>query len=174
MFQGLDTFVVRTTAGMYPLVGVECGRGDALADAGGVLLTDTVRACGLDVLLWRALAPWSRPLARHDPAKVVLDLALSLAVGGECLADVSLLRAEPQVFGPVASAPTRCRVLAALAADAAAVGRAVALAGVVAPTAAVSTQHPLVIDVDAMLVTAHCEKGGGRQRPSRKASGSTL
>lgn len=86
MFQGKDTFEVKTTAGLYPLMDVETGRVNALAH-GGVLLTETVRACGLDVLLSQALAPWSKPLARHDPAKVVLDLALSLAVGGDCLAE---------------------------------------------------------------------------------------
>ncbi|AYD90758.1 IS1380 family transposase [Actinomyces lilanjuaniae] len=163
---------MKTVAGLYPLTDVETGRVDALAHGGGALLTETVRACGLDVLLSQALASWSKPLARHDPAKVVLDLALSLAVGGDCLADVSLLRAEPQVFGPVASAPTLSRVLATLAADASALERAVALArararraawtlaGSGAPTAATSAQRPLVIDIDATLVTAHSDKKG--------------
>lgn len=72
MFQGKDTFEVKTTAGLYPLVNVETGRVNALAHGGGMLLTETVRTCGLDVLLSQALAPWSKPLARHDPAKVVL------------------------------------------------------------------------------------------------------
>jgi hypothetical protein len=40
-----------------------------------------------------------------DPAKVVLDLAVTLALGGDCLADIALLRSAPGVFGPVASAP---------------------------------------------------------------------
>src|SRR3954465_6723910 len=51
------------------------------------------------------------------PAKVVLDLALSLALGGDCLADVALLRAEPGVYGLVASDPTISRTIAALAAE---------------------------------------------------------
>jgi hypothetical protein len=38
----------------------------------------------------------------HDPGKVVLDLGVALAVGGDCLADVAVLRAEPGVFGLVA------------------------------------------------------------------------
>ena len=52
----------------------------------------------------------------HDPAKVLLDLALRLAVGGDCLADVALLRAEPGVFGLVASDPTVSRTIDRLAA----------------------------------------------------------
>jgi hypothetical protein len=42
----------------------------------------------------------------HDPAKVVLELAVALGLGGDCLADIALLRAEPGVFGLVASDPT--------------------------------------------------------------------
>lgn len=54
----------------------------------------------------------------HDPAKVVLDLAVGLALGGDCLADVALLRAEPRVFGRVASDPTVSRTIDRLPADA--------------------------------------------------------
>ncbi len=54
---------------------------------------------------------------RHDPGKVITDLALTLALGGDCLADIGLLRAEPDVFGLVASDPTVSRTIDALAAD---------------------------------------------------------
>jgi hypothetical protein len=57
-------------------------------------------------------------LTRHDPGKVLLDLAISLAMGGDCLADIAQLRAHPQVFGPVASDPTVSRLIDTLAADA--------------------------------------------------------
>jgi hypothetical protein len=40
-----------------------------------------------------ALAPWRRPNVVHDPAKIVLVLAVTLALSGDCLADVALLRA---------------------------------------------------------------------------------
>jgi hypothetical protein len=93
-----------------------------------------------------ALAPWRRPATRHDPGKVLLDLAMSLAMGGDCLADIAQLRAHPQVFGPVASDPTVSRLINTLAADAgaalaaistaraAARRRAWSLAGTHAPT----------------------------------------
>jgi Transposase DDE domain group 1 len=64
-----------------------------------------------------ALAPWRKPHAVHDPAKVILDLAVTLALGGDCMADVALLRTSPGVFGPVASDPTVSRTVDALAAD---------------------------------------------------------
>jgi hypothetical protein len=142
----------------------------AVGNAGGVLVTETVRATGLDVALAEALAPWRGPNVTHDPAKVVTDLALALMLGGDCLADVGLLRAEPGVYGSVASDPTVSRTIAALAADAEAAlaaidgararARATAwrLAGRHAPDHDVDARRPLVIDVDATLVTAHSDK----------------
>ncbi|GGM41634.1 hypothetical protein GCM10012275_10790 [Longimycelium tulufanense] len=45
------------------------------------------------------LRPWRRAQAVHDAAKVVVDLALAVALGGDCAADIALLRAQPKVFG---------------------------------------------------------------------------
>jgi hypothetical protein len=138
------------------------------------MLVETVRASGIDRVLSEALTPWSRPTAVHDPAKVLLDLAVTLAVGGDCLADVAVLRAEPGVYGPVASDPTVSRVIDALAADAQRVLAAIntvrarararvwALAGVHAPDAGSTANRPLIIDVDATLVTSHSEKESAR------------
>jgi hypothetical protein len=156
--------------GLYPRVHVDTADVAAVGQAGGVLLTETATVTGLGTELSRALAPWRKPLAVHDPAKVVLDLAVALALGGDCLADVTLLRAEPGVYGPVASDATVSRTIAALAADAtkalaainsaraAARARAWHLAGGRAPDHGASARTPLVIDVDATLVTAHSDK----------------
>ena len=76
-----------------------------------MLLTDTIRVSGLDVALAAALAPWRKPTAVHDPAKVMLDLAVTLAVGGDCLADVAVIRSEPGLFGRVASDATVSRLV---------------------------------------------------------------
>lgn len=138
--------------------------------AGATLLLRTAQAVGLPAGLSKALAPWRRPLAIHDPAKILLDLAVSLAIGGDCLADIAQLRACPEVFGRVASDPTVSRLVDTLAADAPAAlsaintARAAArvqawrLAGERAPDHAANASAPVVIDVDATLVTAHSEK----------------
>ena len=109
-------------------------------------------------------------LAVHDPGKVITDLALSLALGGDCLADLAVLRAEPGVYGRVASDPTVSRVIAALAGDAPAALKAIdtaraaareqawRLAGEHAPDHGSDAKQPLVIDLDATLVTSHSEK----------------
>jgi hypothetical protein len=43
---------------------------------------------------------------------------MALALGGDCLADVAMLAAQPELFGPVASDPMVSRLVARLAADA--------------------------------------------------------
>ncbi len=99
---------------------------------------------------------------------MLLDLALSLALGADCLADVGVLRGEPGVLGRVASDPTVSRTIAALAGDADRVLAAVAhtraearvwaLAGSHAPDQNTDSEAPLIIDLDATLVTAHSDK----------------
>ena len=158
------------STGLYPRVHVDTAKVTAVAQAGGVLLTETIRAAGLDRGLSAALRPWRKPMAVHDPGKILLDLAISLAIGGDCLADIAQLRAEPAVFGHVASDPTVSRLIDTLASDAtaalkaidtaraAARARAWKLAGPAAPNHDRSAKAPLVVDVDATLVTAHSEK----------------
>ena len=90
-----------------------------------MLLIRTVEVTGLDRALSAGLARWRKPLAIHDPGKIITDLALSLALGGDCLADLAVLRAEPGVFGRVASDPTVSRAIATLAAEAPGVLKAI-------------------------------------------------
>jgi len=165
---------VKKRSRFYPRVHVDTAGVAAVGQAGGVLLTDTVTAAGLDTALSAALTRWRKPMAVHDPGKVVADLAVMLALGGDCLADIGLLRAEPGVYGRVASDPTVSRTVDALAADAPAALRAInsaraaararvwAAAGVHAPDHDVSAAAPLVIDIDATLVTAHSPALGTR------------
>jgi Transposase DDE domain group 1 len=67
-------------------------------NAGAVMLLRTAEVVGLDAALSEAVARWRRPLACHDPGKILLDLAVSLAIGGDCLTDLAQLRAAPEVF----------------------------------------------------------------------------
>jgi len=154
----------------YPSVRVDRTASGVVSHAGGIVLTETVRRAGLDRALSQALSPWRPDGAVHDPGKVVLDLAVSLAVGGDCLADIAVLRCGPGVFGRVASDPTVSRTIDRLAADAdralAAINEATAvvrqqvwaLAGEASPIHAASADTPVVIDLDATLVTAHSDK----------------
>ncbi len=154
----------------YPLVQVDTAAVGAVAHAGGVLLTRTAYATGLSGALAEGLAPWRKPLAVHDPVKVLTDLALSLALGGDALCDVALLRAEPGLYGLVGSEATISRAIATLAEDAdkalnaiaaaraAARERAWEAAGERSPGHGACAQAPIVVDLDATLITAHSDK----------------
>jgi hypothetical protein len=114
---------VSNRSGFYPCPAADTAGSMVVSQAGGLVLTETIRAVGLDQALRCGLARWRLPLAMHDPGKVVADLAVTLALGGDCLADIALVRAEPGVYGLVASDPTVSRTIARLAQDASAVFR---------------------------------------------------
>jgi hypothetical protein len=135
--------------------------------AGAVLLAEAARVTGLGEGLSGGLARWRAPRAVHDPGKIIADLVVTLALGGDCLADIAVLRAQPELAGPVASDPVVSRLISVLAADApralkairkaraAARERAWSLAGDSAPGADGSL---IPVDIDATIVTAHSEK----------------
>jgi Transposase DDE domain group 1 len=94
----------------------------------------------------------------------VLDLAIAVALGGDAACDIGVLRAQPGVFGSVASDPTVSRLIKVLAADATAAltaisrARAVARERVWQVAGAPLQDGRVVIDMDASLVTAHSDK----------------
>ncbi|MEU6578534.1 IS1380 family transposase [Streptomyces sp. NPDC046805] len=152
--------------GLYPRVRTQGDGRHVVSQAGSVLLIETVRKTGLDQAISTALSPWRKPRSIHDPGKILLDVALAVALGGDCLADVAMLRAEPDVFGPVASDPTVSRLIDALAASGEKALQAVrsarsevrnrvwSLAGENAPNA----DGQVTIDLDGVLVIAHSDK----------------
>lgn len=152
--------------GSYPRVRVEGGGQRVVSQAGAVLLVETARKAGLDQAISTALTPWLRPRAVHDPGKILLDVALAVALGGDCLADVGMLRAEPGVFGPVASDSTVSRLIDTLAAagpkalSAIRAARAEAREHVwnMAKNAAPDAAGQVIVDLDGVLVLAHSEK----------------
>jgi len=156
------------TTGPHAKIAVSADGTGLVSQAGGVLLTQTLRVTGLGRGLPAALERWRPGRAVHDdPGKIVADLAVALALGGDCLADIGLLRAEPELFGPVASDPVVSRLVARLAADAPRALKAIraaragarervwSLAGDAAPGAG---GRLLTMDIDATLVTAFPEK----------------
>src|SRR5688572_5001903 len=92
--------------------------GDGLVShAGAALLAEAADRLGLTAALSRALAPMRERRGRHDPGRVVRDLAVMLADGGDCLADLRAVRDQEPLFGPVASDATAFRVIDAIARD---------------------------------------------------------
>jgi hypothetical protein len=137
------------------------GKGVA-AHAGSRLLSEMAEATGLVEAMSRAMAPTVKRRRRHDPGQVLVDLAVTIADGGDCLSDLAVLRNQPALFGPVASTPTASRVVDDV--DAGRLGairaaraetRGVVWAAGLDPTSKV---NPLILDIDATLVDSHSEK----------------
>jgi DDE family transposase len=147
-------------------------RESLISSSGALLVREVVRVAGLGRGLSVELAPWRAARAVHDPGKVVLDVALAVALGGDCLADAAVVRSQPELFGPVASDPTVSRLIARLAADADASLPAIRAARARARAAVWSRRRPLagtagsrdgglvIVDLDATLVGAYSDKQG--------------
>jgi hypothetical protein len=150
--------------GLRPWLSVIVGGASLVSHAGAMLLVETARRSGLARELSSRLGRWRRPLATHDPGKIVLDLAVAVALGGDAAADVAVLRAQPGLFGLVASDPTVSRLIGCLAQDsedaldAVTAARATARERVWQVAGAPVRQGSVVIDLDATLVTAHSDK----------------
>jgi Transposase DDE domain group 1 len=147
-------------------VGLDSTREELVTSSGGLFFRRMLRLSGLERELSAWLAPVRANRSVHDPAKVLLDLATAVALGGDCLADIAVVRAQPQLFGTVASDPTVSRLITALAADVDAARAAIRAARAAARERVWSSRRPVagtvggqvIIDLDATLVTAHSEK----------------
>jgi hypothetical protein len=93
----------------------------------------------------------------HDRGRLLTQVALMLAGGGRCVADMGALRDQPEVFGVVASAPTIWRTFTTFDGsilDGMRAARASARERVWAARPAPKT---LILDVDASLLEIHSE-----------------
>ena len=131
-----------------------------VSHAGSALLAQVADKLGLTRGLSLRLAGLKQRRRGHDPGRVIRDLAVMLADGGECVSDLGVVRDQEALFGPVASDSTAFRAVDKIAsmtggldtlrsAHARARERFWELHG--AP-------ERLTIDVDATLITAHSEK----------------
>ncbi len=131
-----------------------------VSHAGSVLLTELADRLGLTDGLSVAMAPTRERPSAHDPGRVLRDLAVMLADGGDCLADLGALRDQVDLHGLVASDSTAWRVIDSIdnarlealrAARASARRRAWALG---------ARPAEIVLDIDATLLTCHSDKEG--------------
>lgn len=99
----------------------------------------------------------------HDRGRVLTQMALALAGGGECVSDIAVLRDQPELFGEVASDPTARRVFYGIDDEVlAALRQALARARTEAWAAGAGPDgDELVLDLDASLVEIHSENKEG-------------
>jgi hypothetical protein len=144
-----------------------------VSHAGSRLLADVADRTTLTGELSEVLGGLRRPRTRHDPGRVLIDLAVAVADGASTISEIAVLADQAALFGPVASDSTCWRLLdrlddAALASVAAARARAREVVwaqhaethGRAFPPARVAggDLDMLVIDIDASIVVCHSEK----------------
>ena len=121
------------------------------------LLGELADGCGL-TSAYSAAVPWTGERAPgHDRGRLLAQVAVMVAGGGECVADLAALRDQPDLFGEVASAPTVWRAMHEVDAavlDALRAARATARARVWETTGG---PDEVVLDVDAALTEIHSE-----------------
>jgi Transposase DDE domain group 1 len=91
--------------------------GGLVSHAGAALLAEAADRLGLTDVLSRALAPMRERRGRCDPGRIVRDLAVMVADGGDCLAVLGAVRERRPLFGAVASNATAFRVIDRIAGD---------------------------------------------------------
>ncbi len=116
---------------------------------------------GLTEALSAAVPPRGERAPVHDRGEVLVHGLLVLAGGGEACTDIEYLRAQPELFGDVASDSTLYRTLTGLGP-----GGAAALLGAAAAVrpglwADRDRSGPLVLDIDSTLVEVHSQNKEG-------------
>ena len=133
-----------------------------VSHAGTALVARVADKLGLTKALSLRLAMIKQRRRGHDPGRVIRDLAVMLADGGECVSDLGAVRDQKALFGPVASDSTAFRVVDRVAAEPALM-EALRVAHARARERfweLHGAPERLTIDVDATLITAHSETEG--------------
>ena len=131
-----------------------------VSHAGSALLAQVADRLGLTRALSLRLACLKARRRGHDPGRVMRDLAVMLADGGECVSDLGAVRDQESLFGAVASDSTAFRVVDKIASMPGGLG---AVRAAHARARERFWEHRgapgrLTIDLDATLITAHSEK----------------
>jgi hypothetical protein len=133
-----------------------------VSHAGSALLAQVAERTGLAGALSSELASLKARRSGHDQGRVIRDLAVMLADGGDCLADLGALGDQESLFGNVASASTAFRLVDRIVEDPEGLER---LRAAQARARArvwklLGAPERLTIDLDATLIGSHSEKEG--------------
>lgn len=131
-----------------------------VSHAGSALLTELADRLGLTAGIGAAMASTRERRSPHDPGRVLRDLAVMLAGGGDCLHDLAAIRDQVDLFGRVASDATAWRVIDATGAERLEAIRAARGRARERAWAAGARPVEIVLDVDSTLVQAHSDKEG--------------
>ncbi len=105
-----DTQLVKPTTALGRVEVTADGEG-LVSHAGVALLVELADRSGLTGALSQALAPTRERRSVHDPGRVLRDVAVMLADGGDCVTDMAAFEGQERLFGARASETTTHRVL---------------------------------------------------------------
>ena len=143
-------------------VGVTADGDGLVSHSGSALLARVADKTGLTAALSMGLLGMRERGGGHDAGRVVRDLCVMLADGGDCLADLRAVRDQAPLFGAVASDSTAFRVIDRIASSP-------GLLDALADAHARAREHVwkltgpparVTIDVDATLIASHSDKEG--------------
>jgi hypothetical protein len=155
---------------MFPSLPVIFTGQSLISHAGVSVLTGFMDALGFGRLCEERLGQFVPSGARHRPGRLVGSLAAMLAAGGEHASDLDILRSSPMAFGQMPSNATVSRFFERTVVNSELFGygfetltrelrtRAWNAAGNRNPTLSATAADPLIIDIDATLVTSHSDK----------------
>jgi Transposase DDE domain group 1 len=145
---------------------IAADRSCLVSRSGSALVPELAARLGLERELSGALAHLFRRRPRHEPGRVLVDLATTLIDGGDCVSDLVVLAEQPDLFGSVASQSTATRLLYALGERELLAIRTARRAARERAWAAGARPATITLDVDAQLLECHSEKEGAA--PHRK------
>ncbi|WAH95563.1 IS1380 family transposase [Arthrobacter sp. MMS18-M83] len=155
---------------LFPAAAVGFTGQSLVSHAGTKILTELIDALGFRGLCEDRLGQFAPSGARHRPGRLIASLALMLAGGGEHVSDLDMLRSSPGIFGPVPSNATVSRFFERTVANPELFSygfetltrelrsRAWDAAGNFEPGGQATAADPLIVDLDATLVTSHSDK----------------
>lgn len=158
------------STGVFPSLSVATTGQSLISHAGLNVLASFIDAFDVRDLCEDRLGQFVPSGATHRPGTILGSLALMLAAGGEHVSDLDILRTNPGVFGKVASNATISRFFerTVVNPDLFAYGwetmsrqlrsRVWAAAGDRNPALRATALEPLILDLDATLVTSHSDK----------------
>ncbi len=129
-----------------------------VSHAGAALLGELADRSGLTEAMSVAMEDCGINWHTHDPGVVLTHLAIAIADGADCLADIAAFKEQEDLFGPVASVATAWRAVHATAVFEL---RAIPTALAVARERVWSAQPPegpMIWDFDSTLLNVHSEK----------------
>jgi Transposase DDE domain group 1 len=137
------------------------GRG-LVSHAGAALIAEIADRLGLTSALDRELGGLFERTPKHSPGRVIRDLAVMLADGGDALCHLGAVRDQEALFGSVASDATAFRLIERIAAEPDGLERIGAARAEARARAWRRGARPRLveIDLDATLLVAHSDKDG--------------